>query len=213
MSANNAPLAVAHALATDMKKNPKGEDATAVCHEKRISAYGLFDGHGGPQCSHWMADGKEEFAAFLPRMLASGRRLPKEKAIADAFWSMDADVGAAMATAKLKNAGATATVLLVEKLRPRGSTHSKGHSEDRSSEPVAEGAELSRQDTMGSAQALGGLRCCLAWVGDSTGVTVDMSTGKVGIATKNHLPEVRLSPGCPQKTPTSRPTLILSRPT
>jgi hypothetical protein len=207
------PLVAAdHAIASDDERNPKGEDATATHRERRVSAFGLFDGHGGPQCSSWCASGKEEILAMLPRLVASGRRLPTAKAVDDAFWKVDAEVGAALAQAAAaadgaKNAGSTATVLLVEKVKPRSSSR-RGKVRDSSSEESTRrsGSRLFGQQEDESAPALGGLRCCWAWVGDSTGLTVDMTSGQLGACTKNHVPEV----GPPPPHRHAHPEAVLS---
>lgn len=79
----------------------KGEDEWALQQTPSAVAFGIFDGHTGGVMSAACAK------SFLPRILGYDR-LPSTKALADAFWAIDEEVGVTGTMA-----GTTATVLVV----------------------------------------------------------------------------------------------------
>jgi len=108
--------------------------------------------------------------------------MPTDQKIEEMFWQMDAELGQSLAAigghGREKggaHAGATACVLLVESLKrvTRWSSSSQ-----RNSPPDAESDSSNCR----------GMACVLAWVGDSTAVTVDMAkeTNPLIWASENH---------------------------
>ena len=153
----------------------KGEDFWTHQIVGAVNGFAVFDGHGGKDCARQCAS--EESDGVLPRLLA-GSTLPTATEIADAFWDMDAKCGAALAArgghgreGGGAHAGSTSNILFVEALEPRKSKQAAA---------IVPSSDPARPS---------GFRCIWAWTGDSTGITVDMSAGKLGPCTANHIPD------------------------
>ena len=127
----------------------KNQDRHSTFNADGVSAFGVYDGHGGTECAQALAD------SLLPSLLTNG--FPEDAEVEDVFWGIDEDVGSAMAKVRC-HAGSTCTVLLVE---GRFEDKSKGES----SSELPSGCASSR---------LIGMHAKLAWVGDSSGLVVDM---------------------------------------
>ena len=131
-------------------------------------AYAVFDGHGGKQSRY----------SPEPRGCVAGcceRPLPTSTEIEDAFWKVDAECGRRwpqeVATAAVEFSYRLHHVLFVEALPSKPS----------------KAAAASGQAA--AAPRPGGYKCIWAWTGDSTGITVDMASGKLGPCTANHVPD------------------------
>ena len=155
------------------EESHKGEDFWVTQTQGRVCGFGVFDGHGGKDCARFCASKGPE--GILPRLLMKST-LPTPTEVEDAFWKVDAECGPALAArgghgrqGGGAHAGTTSNVLFIEALPARSS---------KAGPASAAG--------LGS---LGGYRCLWAWTGDSTGITVDMSSGKLGPCTTNHVPE------------------------
>jgi serine/threonine protein phosphatase PrpC len=154
------------------EESHKGEDYWTVQSAGSIMAYAVFDGHGGKHCAQFCASEGPE--GVLPRLLQKGT-LPTSTEIEDVFWQVDAECGPEMAergghgrSGGGAHAGSTSNVLFVEALPSKPSKAS-------SQAPAT--------------PRPGGYKCIWAWTGDSTGITVDMASGKLGPCTPNHVPE------------------------
>ena len=130
------------------EESKKGQDRHAALEVIGVSAFGVYDGHGGTECAEALKE------ALLPRLLAEG--FPADADIANAFWTIDEEAGAKMAQQDC-HAGSTCTVLIVG--TPEAKRDSRRLSR-RSSAPV-------RRD----------LRCKLAWVRDAARATACVPCG------------------------------------
>lgn len=99
------------------KPSDKDEDTHATHTRGAVSAFGVWDGHGGKGCSAACADAE---SGMLSKLTENGR-LPTESEVADVFWQLDATVGAKLAkigghgrAGGGAHAGATAALLLSE---------------------------------------------------------------------------------------------------
>ena len=95
------PPSVAEYGTSMMDAPGKGEDTLAVHQLHGLTAFGVFDGHGGKQSAQHCAD------TLLQDLLASG--MPTSEAMAEAFWHADEVLGKRGVTD-----GTTATVLVVQ---------------------------------------------------------------------------------------------------
>lgn len=131
------------------ESSSKNQDRHSTFNADGVSAFGVYDGHGGTECAQALAD------SLLPSLLTNG--FPEDAVVEDVFWGIDEDVGSAMAKVRC-HAGSTCTVLLV-----------KGRFEHKST------GESSSELPSGCASSrLIGMHAKLAWVGDSSGLVVDM---------------------------------------
>ena len=158
----------------------KGEDRYSSLLKDRLYGFGLFDGHGGPDCAKHCASTEAE--GILPQVL-SGSHLPTHETIADAFWTADAVCGPVMAARGKKeglkkggHAGSTATILLVEALPGK---------KEQAADATADATSPNKKGK----QKSGGFKCLFAWVGDSTALAVNMSNGQICSQTINHTPD------------------------
>ena len=165
-------------MAVVNEESHKGEDFWTTKSAGQVVGYGVFDGHGGKDCArHCASEGPE---GVLPQLLSGpGAKLPTAAEVTDVFWSVDAVCGPALAArgghgrdGGGAHAGSTSNVLFVEALQSPKSA--------KASSPKDEAAAAGRP---------AGYRCIWAWTGDSTGITVDMSNGKLGPCTVNHVPD------------------------
>ena len=156
-----------HGLAN--KASDKGEDFTAFDSKGGTSAFGLFDGHGGKYCANICAELAGQ--GLLPRLLELNPA--SKEAIVDTFWAADAEIGRTLCSQGHEKAGSTATVLLVR-------------SQGGETGAAVNAATPGSSGMFGGAGAGGALECTLAWVGDSTALAVDMSSGKRVLKSYNH---------------------------
>ena len=145
----------------------KGEDCTTavVGSGGAPSCFGVFDGHTGKQASAICQ------STVCQRLLTDSRGPPlPTSAIEDVFWAVDLEIGQ-----RDLIDGTTATVLFVESSPPE---EAETPLREASSAPLREAPES-------------GLRCVLAWVGDSTAVALDMRAahGVPLAATRDHNPD------------------------
>lgn len=87
------------------EESTKGQDRHESLELESISAFGVFDGHGGIECSQALKE------ALLPKILGPGA-FPGDEQIVDSYWALDQAVGADLA-AQGNHAGSTCTVLVV----------------------------------------------------------------------------------------------------
>ena len=145
----------------------KGEDCTTavVGSGGAPSCFGVFDGHTGKQASAICQ------STVCQRLLTDSRGPPlPTAAIEDVFWAVDLEIGQ-----RDLIDGTTATILWVESSPPE---EAETPLREASSAPLREAPES-------------GLRCVLAWVGDSTAVALDMRAahGVPLAATRDHNPD------------------------
>ncbi|KAL1518842.1 hypothetical protein AB1Y20_003119 [Prymnesium parvum] len=177
---DSAAAARSISVGVSSKSSHKEEDTHAFyTTDHSLSGFAVFDGHGGGGCSMGCASPEN---GMLVRLLKGKDTMPTDQKIEEMFWQMDAELGQSLAAigghGREKggaHAGATACVLLVESLKrvTRWSSSSQ-----RNSPPDAESDSSNCR----------GMACVLAWVGDSTAVTVDMTkeTNPLIWASENH---------------------------
>lgn len=144
------------------QRSVKDEDAFACQVAKQAACFGVFDSHGGKEA------GRRCAAELAPNLLTLGgaddavghAAFPKDS-IVTAFWDMDHDLGSHGVYS-----GTTASVLLVAPLvAPAGDALLEARSH----------AKLTENSAGADATAGGDMLCCtLAWVGDSTALTLEM---------------------------------------
>ena len=173
------PCAVAHAVSA------KDEDRFASCSSGLLYGYGVYDGHGGQDCAEYCAS---DDCGILQQILLNSESFPSREAIADVFWRTDAVCGSKLAArgghgraGGGAHAGATATILLVERIK--GSVAKVNGAGGGSAAGGGDSARVGSGDFF---------RCVFAWVGDSAALEVDMRSGKMGARTINHTPGSRV---------------------
>lgn len=154
----------------------KGEDFAVNDVRKERAVIGVFDSHGGAEA------GRLCHSTLTERLL--GGEVPFErKEIVDHFWEMDHQLGADGVMS-----GTTATLLMVSRAK---SATSKAGSQSVPCEQQAVDTEGSYGETKDAVKPAA-LHCTLAWVGDSRGLLVDMTsphpTPQIGCTTL-HTPD------------------------